>query len=280
MGQQHVGSEHAEVVEVHDRAPAGAGQVGAASAGVGDRWNVSPVPVVGGELAGGHDQLVGHQVVADERHPAVDAGVARVEVERVALAVEHVGHRTRPRAVGDVPAPRSERAADADAVERRQHPVGVGDGAGLDGERDAVGGGVDEGQRGRQLVVVGRVGGVDRHGPREDGVVRRDVVGDRRAHEAIAGEVLVGVDKARQHEVPGTADDGRARHRRGDLGPGTDGDDAVAADGDGPVGDHPPLASIVIDDVADHEQVGHRSTVRETANGRRRRGWTAGRRRR
>ena len=160
------------------------------------------------------------------------------------------------RRVGDVPAPRPERAADPDGVVGREHPVGVGDGAGLDRERDPVGHRLDQAERGRELVVVAGVGGMDRHRPLEDGVPGVDVVGDRRAHQAIAGEVLVGVDQARHHEVAGPAEPLGIRRLRRQLGGRADGDDAVAVDEHAAVGDHPAVGVHREDDVPEHEQHG------------------------
>ena len=182
--------------------------------------------------------------------------MAARDVEHEPLAVEHLVDRPGERGVGDVPAPRSERAADADRVVGGEHPVGVGDGAGLDGERDPVGHRLDEAERGRELVVVAGVGGVDRHRPLEDGVPGVDVVGDRRAHQSVAGEVLVGVDQARHDEVAGAAEPLGVRRPRRQLGGRSDGDDAVAVDEHAAVGDHPAVGIHREDDVPEHEQHG------------------------
>ena len=71
-------------------------------------------PGLAGEGAGAGHELVRHQVVADERHPAVDPGMAARDVEHEPLAVEHLVDGPGERRVGDVPAPRPERAADPD----------------------------------------------------------------------------------------------------------------------------------------------------------------------
>ena len=84
----------------------------------------------------------------------------------------------------------------------------MADRSGLDRERDAVRGCVDQTERRRELLVVGRMGGVQRDGPAEDRFGRRDPVGDRRTGKTVTGEVLVGIDEAGHDEPSGTAEPG------------------------------------------------------------------------
>ena len=108
----------------------------------------------------------------------------------------------------------------------------------LDRERDAVGGGVDEPERRRQLLVVGGVGGVQRHRPVEDRLVRRDRVGDRRTGQPVAGEVLVGVDETGQDEPIGTAEPVAGRQRRCSSAAGPTSTIRPSSHGHGTVADH------------------------------------------
>ncbi len=155
---------------------------------------------VGGQLAGGDGELVGHQVVTDERHPSTHTRVVGRQCEHLALPIEHRGDVTGERKTIAVGSPAAQRAADADPVEGSEDTVGVADRPRLDGERDAVGDGVDEGECRRQLLVIGVVSGVEGNRPVEDRLVRRDRVGDRRTGQPIASEVLMGVDEPWEDE--------------------------------------------------------------------------------
>ena len=135
----------------------------------------------------------------------------------------------------------------------------MGDGARLDGERDAVADRFGEAGGRRQLVVVGGVGGVDRDRPREDRGTGSEVVGDRRADEPVAGEMLVGVDEARQHDPVRTAEPFRRGVARPRSSARADVDDATVVDGDRPVADHAPGRI--------HRDHPAASTTRSTATG-------------
>ena len=200
VGHEHVGAEHAEVVKMLHRPPPRASHVrrcigvrrseveGEASAGVG------------GQLAGADSELVGHQVMTDKRHPATHTRVVGRQCEHLALPIEHRGDVTGERKTIAVGSPAAQRASDADPVEGSEDPVGVADRPRLDGERDAVGDGVDEGECRRQLLVIGVVSGVEGNRPVEDRLVRRDRVGDRRTGQPIASEVLMGIDEPWEDE--------------------------------------------------------------------------------
>ena len=148
----------------------------------------------------------------------------------LALAIEHLVDRACPRFAVDVPAPRPERAADTDVVESGEHPVGVCHGAGLDREGDPVADRFDQREGGRQLVVVGGVGGMRRDRPLEHRPTRFQVVGDHRANQPVAGQVLVGVDEAGDRHEAGAAEDRRVRVCRHELRSGPDRNDAVSLD--------------------------------------------------
>ena len=210
------------------------------SESVGDRWKVKFVAGFDGEPAGLADELVGHQVVADEGHPPGDRRVSCRQFEHVALSIEDGGDVAGERQSGAVRAPAAERSADADPVVGGEDAVGMTNGAGLDRERDAPGGRVDEGEGRRELVVVGRVGGVQGDRPVEDRLVRRDGIRDRRTGEPVAGEVLVGVDETRHHEASGAAQPRRRLPASLQLGGRCDVDDSPAVHGHGTVADHRP----------------------------------------
>ena len=127
-------------------------------------------------------------------------------VEHGGLALQHLGGGRGERTVLDVPTPRPDRAPHADRGHAGRDPCRMGHRAGLDRRRDAVGDRLDAGEGGGELVVVAGVRGVHGHGPGEDRLAGGQVVGDRRADQAVAGQVLVGVDEARR--------DDRARRRR------------------------------------------------------------------
>ena len=139
VGDHDVAAEHAEGVEVHDR------PVGRCGRGTPRRRRPSARGGTSGSCRGRwpgarcDDEFVGHQVVADERHPAAHGAVAGGERQHVTLTVEHVGDVAGQGQAGGVRPPAAERAADADAVVGGEHTLGVADRAGLDGERDAVG---------------------------------------------------------------------------------------------------------------------------------------------
>ena len=119
---------------------------------------------------------------------------------------EHLGGRRAEGHAVDVPSPLTDRRPHPDRTDRGRHPVGMGHGARLDGAGDAVGDGLDRPERGRQLVVVAGVGGVHRHRPPEDRLLRVDRVGDARVHQPIARQVLVGVHVAGRHQRLGITD--------------------------------------------------------------------------
>ena len=176
--------------------------------------------------------------MSHQRDPAVHPVVPAGQREDLALTLEHLADRSCPRLPVRIPPPRSERSADADPVETGEHAVRMGDRAGLDGERDAVADRLREAGRRRQFVVVGRVRGMDRNGPREDRSARSQVVGNRRADEPVAGEMLMCVDETRQHDPVRTTDPFRRCVPLAQGGSGTDVDDAPVVDGDGTVADH------------------------------------------
>ena len=125
---------------------------------------------------------------------------------------EHLGRRRAERHTVDVPSPLTDRRPHPDRTDRGGHPVGMRHGARFDGARDAVGDGLDRPERGRQLVVVAGVGGVHRHRPAEDRLLRVDRVGDARVHQPIARQVLMGVHVAGCHQ--------RRPHHRSPRAPG------------------------------------------------------------
>ena len=203
-----VRAEHAEAVEVDQRRGARAGEVRLPVAAVGRDVEREPRPPPAGQLARAGDELVAHQVVPDQRHPRLDQPAGRKPVDERLGGGQHVAGRRGERSLADVPPPPADRASRADRGERGGDPVGMLDRPGLDRGRDAVADRLDQRQRGAQLVVVGGVGGVHRHGPPEDALVAPDVVGDARAHEPVAGQVLVGVDVAGRRERVRTAEHG------------------------------------------------------------------------
>ena len=220
VGQQQVRAEHAEVVEVDERAHAGAGEVGGGV--VARRRDVHRhVRAAGaGEVGGAGEQGVGGEVVADERDPALDEAAGRQEVEASppgGRASRRSGRRT---ARARCPSPRR-RARRGCPTVRAASAAGceVSDRAGLDHRGHAVEEAVDERQRRREPVVVGRVGVVQGHGPGEDRLARRQVVGHAAAGQRIAGRVLVGVDEAGRDDATGGVElgarrDGRRARRR------------------------------------------------------------------
>ena len=191
-----------------------------------------------GQIGGAGHQLVGRQIVADEGHPPLDQAAARVGGHHRRLALEHLRRGRGERPDLDVPAPRADGASDADGLHGLGHTVGVGDGAGFDDRGGAVAEALDGGQRGRHLVVVGRVGAVQRHRPLEDRGARRQQVGDAALHQRVAGEVFVGVDHAGRDDAPRRVEDlgvGPLGEQRARL---ADGDDVAGLDGDGATEDH------------------------------------------
>ena len=254
---QQFGSEHAECGQVFDGTTARGGQVLLGVAGAGGEVERQPGLGLSGERRGRLDQFVGHQVVAHQRHPGRDQRTV-VCVEHLALPADDFVDRAGEGPVLDVPSPGSQRDASADAACAFGDLGRVCDGAGLDRSRDPVADRLDERQGRGQEVVLGSVLGVYRHNPREDGLAWRQVVGDRRLDEPVAGEVLVGVDIPGQHEVVLGADDIGVRMAGDDLAPGPHVDDRVAADGHRAVADH-GAAGIHRDDGAsdDRRRVGH-----------------------
>ena len=214
------------------------------------------VPASRASVAGRGHELVGHQVVTDERHPAVDPGWPAARSSTNALAVEHLVDRPgerRPSATSQphepsVPPTPTRRSAASTRSGWATVPASTVNVIPLVTASTSA-------ERRRQLVVVAGVGGVDRHRPLEDRVPGIDVVGDRRAHQPVAGEVLVGVDRARASRGgPARRARSASGARGGQLGGRSDGDDAVAVDEHAAVGDHPAVGSIVSDDVPEHEQ--------------------------
>ena len=103
--QQHVRPEHAEPVEMDERTATGAGEVADGVATVRRDVEREADPAVAGQLARAGDQLVAHQVVPDERDPALDEAAGRQPVEQVAVPREHLGGRGAEGHVVDVPSP-------------------------------------------------------------------------------------------------------------------------------------------------------------------------------
>ena len=105
-----------------------------------------------------------------------------------------------------------------------------GGGAGAQHRRDRQLRGEDLFGRGLALV--------QRDDPAAEFLLERQVLGDDAADQRL-GDVDMAVDKSGGNEEA-AAIDGFARGGR-DLGAGADGDDAVAGDGDGAIGQNPPL---------------------------------------
>ena len=142
--------------------------------------------------------VVRGQVVADERDPALDQAAAR-ERRRPPPAGDRAPRRTVP---ANGPSPmshptcRSCRGCRRPAAPWPRRRDGRPCRPRSRSSRRSAAHSTRR-QRGRQLVVVGGVLGVDRHRPLEDRRARRQQIGDATAHQRITGEVLVGVDHAR-----------------------------------------------------------------------------------
>ena len=159
VGDQHVRPEHAELGR---GARAAGGRCGpgswSASPPCGERWKVRPTSAGAGQLAGAGHQLVAHQVVADERHPCRRPGR-----RRAARRAAPPGGRAPRRPVRRTARPSTSQPHGrwCRACRPRRMPAGdplrVRHRARFDGAGDAVGDGLDAGQRGRQLVVVAGV---------------------------------------------------------------------------------------------------------------------------
>ena len=168
---------------------------------------------VAGQLAGAGDQLVAHQVVADERHPTLDQTAGRQPVEQVARAARaprpparRTAHRRRPIPTGrSSPACRPTRTAAATRSGWATVPASTVHVMPLVTASIAP----SVADNSSSSPVWARV---HRHRPAEDRLLRVDRVGDARVHQPIARQVLMGVHVAGCHQRLGVADH---RARRG-----------------------------------------------------------------
>ena len=226
MGEQQVRSEHAEVVEVHDRAAARCGRGsargrttwarGASSCDVPSSRARSAAPASSSSEARSWPTSV--------THPSTSPPAGkRSTTARWRSSTSSHGAVNGPISMSQPHVPIVPRTPAASTPGR--HPVGMGDGAGLDHRRHAVAQRLDGTQRGRQLVVVAGVGAVQRHRPLEDRRARREQVGDATAHERIAGQVLVGVDHAGRDDTAASVVHDRIRMFGEQRGTAADGDD-------------------------------------------------------
>ena len=217
---------------------------------------MSPVRPSAGQRAGPADELVGHQVVADERHPAVDQAAA-------------AGTRRAPRP--GAPAPR--RPARRTGRPRRPSPTSRPCPACRPRPcrpRPASGWATVP----ASMVVVtplvtastqARVAESSSSSPvwaACTGTAQAkiaspggQVVGDRRADQAVAGEVLVGVDEARRDDRARAAEGGHAGVAAGRLGPVDHAEDRPVRHEDGGVDEDRPRRVHREHVVAGHDEV-------------------------
>ena len=168
VGEHEMPAERPEMVEVHDRASTGAGEI---ALGVGRRGGEVHCHLgaeLPSEIRRAGEQLVGCKVVPDQCDPSLHQSARRVGLDHAALTGQHFVVRRRERAGFDVPPPRADRAADTCRVHPRNHSIRVGDGAGLNERGDTVLERFDGAQGGRELIVVGGMFAVQWHRPAED----------------------------------------------------------------------------------------------------------------
>ena len=177
-------------------------------------------------------------------------------VEYRPLAVQDLVGRGGIRAISQVPAPRADTAADSDPSKGLTDTIRMSDRPCLDRCGDAIAHRLEQGEGGRQLVVVTGVGAVDRDSPVEDRLFGDKVVGNARSDESITGEVLVSIDEPGGHEAFGSAEGLDVPVAFSDCGPMTDlGDPSCPYDDcsvrpDRPVGVHAEQSS-------GDDQIGH-----------------------
>ncbi len=226
VGQQHVRAEHAELVEVHAEDGARFAQVAGGVPVVRRHVEREAGAALAGQLARADDQLVAHQVVADQRHPALHqaAGAAgrgrsrrrwRGRAPRRPEPAKGTSSTSQPHGPS---VPASPTASTALGTTRS----GWATVPGLDGARDAVG---DAPRRAPRVADSSSSSPVWAActGTAHPKIASSecDRVGDARAHEPITGQVLVGVDVARGDDAPGITEDvgqrmrGRAVRRTG-----------------------------------------------------------------
>ena len=163
--------------------------------------------------------------MSDKGDPRLDQATPRQQPDQLALAIDDLVGWGRERRVGDVPAPLPERRPHPDAMQRSSHSRRVGNGAGLDRTGHAVRQRLDSTQRCRELVVVAGVCCMHRNRPGEDCDLGIDRVGYARVDQAIAGEVLVGVDVTWGDQRFGCADHLRCGVPCSEVGEPPDGRD-------------------------------------------------------
>ena len=241
MRDQHVGAECAKVLQVNERTPAGSLQVTHRITAVRGHVEREPHVALAGEFAGACHQFVAHQIVTNQCDPALDEISGWQAVEQRGMPFQHYfGGPTEWHALC-VPTPLSDRGSHANVAHACSHAVGVGDGAGFDRGRNAVGYCLDRCERGRQLVVVGGVLAMDRHRPVVDRILRIDRIGDARMHQPVAGEVLMSVDITRGDQRRCVSDHLCLRMRGPQRRPVTHGGDQRCAHRDSAVGDNGAL---------------------------------------
>jgi hypothetical protein len=177
-------------------------------------------------------------------------------VEYRPLAVQDLVGRCGIRTIGQVPAPRANTSADSDPSKGLTDTIRMSDRPCLDRCGDAIAHRLEQGESGRQFVVVTGVGAMDRDSPVEDRLFGDKVVGNARSDESITGEVLVSIDEPGGHEAFGSAESLDVPVTFSDCGPMTDlGDPSCPYDDcsvrpDRPVGVHAEQSS-------GDDQIGH-----------------------
>ena len=242
MSEQEMRTQHAEVVEVHDRAAPGTRQVAVGVRGSGGDVHRHRAVQLAGEVRRTRQQLVASQIMTDQCHPTLDQSSGRIRLDHGPLAIEHLVGGADERPLLDVPSPRADRAADANSRHRRRHSIGVSHRARFDDCRDTVQHTLDGGEHRRDLVVGRRVLGVDRHRPLEDRLPGGDEVGYAAAHQRVAGEVLMGVDHAGGDHAIRDIDERGVGIRGAEVGGGTDRRDDATGDHHRPADEHVPTA--------------------------------------
>ena len=204
--EQDMGSERAQRVEVHERAPVRTLQPCGRVARVGRDVKREDDALLAGERGRAGEQRIAHEAVADQRDRSSHQSIAGERIDHRALTIEDLVGGSRVRTGLDIPSPRADRAPHADGPHGGGDAHGMGDRARFDDRRHAVRHLLETGENRGQLVVVGGMGGMDGHRPAEDRLTRAQIIGDRAAYEPVAGEVLVGVHEPRCDDRGGVAE--------------------------------------------------------------------------
>jgi hypothetical protein len=114
VSEEEMTPEHPEPVEVDDRAHTDAIEIALRVSTVRGNVHRHPGSTLPRQIRCPGHEGIGHEIVSDQRHPALDEAACWEEIEHLALPIEHLLGRRGVGRVVDIPPPATDAGAQSD----------------------------------------------------------------------------------------------------------------------------------------------------------------------